>query len=298
MTFVAVLLAAWLQGDVKTWLDAHAASFSGAVLVARGDRVEAAAAYGAGNTVDTAFNVGSINKTFTAVAVAQLIQQGKLALDDTLAKHLPNYANREAATRITIRDLISHRSGVAQFMRADFGDVSVEAMAKAVAAEPQAFEPGTRQEYSNGGYILLGRVIEVVSRQPYSAYMQEHVYGPSGMTVHQPAGNPAGGGFFTVHDLFRFSRALKGAALLDAKTTNDVLTGTFAAEGAAKFGFGLREQIVGGRRFVGNGGGAPGINAEFRLEPAGDVTVVALSNASPPAATQLLSEILGYLTGR
>ena len=323
--------------DLKTWLAGRATAFSGVVLVGRGDQVQLLEAYGVAdraagrpNTVDTRFNLGSINKTFTAVALAQLIQQGRVSLDDPLAKHLPDYSNRAAAARITIRDLLSHRAGVATFMRADFGSASVAEMARMVAAEPQVFEPGARQEYSNGGYILLGRVIEVAAGRSYADYVAEHVYRPAGMTSsgfvttadsgavalgyftadaqgrpmmggpsvgsNPPApGNPAGGGYSTAADLFRFARALQGGRLLDQKMSDYLLNGTFAAE--PKFGFALREQMASGRRLVGNGGGAPGVNAEFRLEPAGDLTVVVLANSSPPAATDLLGEILTHATG-
>jgi hypothetical protein len=77
--------------------------------------------------------------------------------------------------------------------------------------------------------------------------------------------------------------------------TDYVLNGTFSAAPGPKFGFALREQVVGARRFIGNGGGAPGVNTEFRFEPAGDYTVVVLSNASPPSATQLLTDIMDRL---
>jgi hypothetical protein len=80
--------------------------------------------------------------------------------------------------------------------------------------------------------------------------------------------------------------------------TDYVLNGTFSAAPSPKFGFALREQVVGARRFIGNGGGAPGVNAEFRFEPAGDYTVVVLSNASPPSATQLLTDIMDRLALR
>src|SRR4029453_7295623 len=147
------------------WLAAKLTGFSGAVLIGRGDDILVARASGDAdrdsgrkNPDASRFNLGSINKTFTAMAIAQLIQQNRLSLDDTLAKRLPDYPNREAAARITIRDLIAHRSGVPVFMMASFGDVSVADMVKIVAAQPQSFEPGTRQEYSNGGYILLGRL--------------------------------------------------------------------------------------------------------------------------------------------
>jgi D-alanyl-D-alanine carboxypeptidase len=299
---LALSTIAGTQANMKVWLDGRAASFSGAVLVAHGDTIQANAAYGpatagGANSPDTRFNIGSINKTFTALAIAQLIQRGRLSLDDPLAKHLPEYPNRDAAAKITIRDLITHRSGVAQFMGADFGDGTVEQMTRAVGSEPQVFEPRTRQAYSNGGYIVLGRIIEVLSGKSYAAYIEEHVYRPAGMTTGGTAGNPAGGGYFTATDLFRFARALRTGKLLDARMTDYVLNGTFSGEASQKFGFALREQVVGGRRFIGNGGGAPGVNAEFRFEPSGDYTVVALANASPPAATQLLADILLRLAG-
>ena len=297
-SMLALSILSATQPGLKVWLDGRAAGFSGAVLIGRGDAIEVHAAYGTStagtpNTPDTRFNVGSINKTFTAIAIAQLIQQGRVSLDDPLAKHLPDYPNRDAALKITIRDLVTHRSGVAQFMGGNFGGGTVAQMVMAVGAEPQVFEPRARQAYSNGGYIVLGRVVEVVSGQSYAAYVGDHVYRPAGMTAGAPAGNPAGGGFFTTTDLFRFARALRTGKLLDARMTDYVLNGTFAGE--QKFGFALREQSVGGRRFIGNGGGAPGINAELRFEPGGEHTVVVLANASPPAATQLLADVLSQL---
>jgi hypothetical protein len=268
------------------------------------------------NTRDTRFNLGSINKTFTAVGIAQLIEEGRLGLHDALVKHLPDYPDKAAAGRITIRQLLTHRSGVAQFMRADFGDVDVAAMTRIVGNEPLAFEPGTRQIYSNGGYVVLGRVIEVVSGKSYAQYVNERIYTRAGMTasgffrggdrtdnIAVPVvsegtgraggpgmaapqagprpGNPAGGGYSTAADLFRFARALRSGRLLGPKMTQYVLNGTFAED--PKWGFSLREQMVGTRRFIGNGGGAPGVNAEFRFEPAGPYTVVVLSNSSPPS---------------
>ncbi len=74
--------------------------------------------------------------------------------------------------------------------------------------------------------------------------------------------------------------------------TDHLLNGTFSGGQRPKYGYALREQVVGGRRFVGNGGGAPGINAEFRFEPNGDYIIVALSNLSPPSATTVLEHVL------
>jgi D-alanyl-D-alanine carboxypeptidase len=319
--------------DWKTWLERRASAFSGSVLIGEGDAIQFTGAYGladrdAGrpNTAETRFNLGSINKTFTAIAIAQLIQRGRLTLEDTLAKHIPDYPNREAATQITIQQLLSHRSGIGPFMRGDFGGATTVAeMVKVVAAEPLAFAPGAQQQYSNGGYVLLGRIVELLSGETYTGYISDHIYkraemistgfakagdrdqrlamGYSPTALGQPVreprpGNPAGGGYSTVTDLFRFSRALRGGRLLDERMTDFVLTGTFSGASGPRFGFALREQAAGTRRFVGNGGGAPGVNAEFRFEPAGEFTVVVLANSSPPAATRLLNEILERLASQ
>ena len=313
--------------DWKAWLESHTSGFSGVVVIGRDDEIEFEAAYGLAdastgrsNTPATRFNLGSINKTFTAVAIARLIQEGRLSLDDTVSKLLPDYPNRAAASRITIRDLITHRSGVAQFMRADFGEASVAEMAQMVGAAPQAFEPGARQAYSNGGYVVLGRIIEVASGRSYDDYVADHVYRPAGMTSTgffgrgdsddriavpvasgaQPEGprrgNPAGGSYATAADLFRFVRALRAGTLLDRRMTEYVVSGTFSE--AQPWGFAMRQQTVGSARFIGNGGGAPGVNAEFRFHAKGPETVVVLANDGPPAATNLMTLILGRIAGR
>ena len=345
--FIVAAAAAQSSSEWRAWIGERTGQFSGSVLIARGDAVEFSGAYGLAdraaktpNTVETRFNLGSINKTFTAIAVAQLIERKRLSLEDTIAKHIPDYPNKTAAAKITVLQLLSHRSGVATVMRPDFGAATVAEMARAVGQEPQVFEPGERQAYSNGGYIVLGRIVEVVSGQRYNDYVAEHIYRPSGMTnsgfVDAPGpavalgyfavdaqgrpmgmpgrpggpggvpgvpagfnaspaglGNPAGGGYSTATDLFKFTRALKNGKLLDARMTEYVMHGTFKEQ----FGFALREQVVGSHRFIGNGGGAAGVNAEFRFEPAGEYTVVVLSNASPPSATQLLTDILGRIGG-
>jgi D-alanyl-D-alanine carboxypeptidase len=333
------------QTEWRAWIGQRTGQYSGSVLVARGDAVEFSGAYGLAdrakntpNTIETRFNLGSINKTFTALAVAQLIERQRLSLQDTIATHIRDYPNTSAAAKITVAHLISHRSGVATLMRPDFGAATVAEMVRAVGQEPQVFEPGERQAYSNGGYIVLGRIVEVVSGQRYTDYVAEHIYRPAGMTnsgfldAPGPAvalgyfavdaegrplmgmqgrpggpggapagfnaspvrlGNPAGGGYSTVSDMFRFARALKNGRLLNARMTDYVMNGSFKEQ----FGFALREQVVGSHRFIGNGGGASGVNAEFRFEPAGDYTVVVLANASPPSATQLLGDILGRIGG-
>ena len=117
--------AAWMQEYLERLSKAEA--FSGAVLVARHDSVIFAGAYGLAsrawnqpNRLDTKFNLGSMNKMFTSVAIAQLVELGKVSLDDTIGQHLRDYPNREAAEKVTVRHLLTHTSGLADYFNEKF----------------------------------------------------------------------------------------------------------------------------------------------------------------------------------
>lgn len=173
---------------------AAADAFSGAVLVAKGGRPVyvaargmASRAYHVPNRVDTKFNIASVGKTFTAVAVAQLIEQKKLSLTDTVGKLLPDYPNRQVAEKVTVHHLLSHSSGMGDVHGAKY--VCRKSVLRQVrdyfplfADEPLAFEPGARMQYSNAGYILLGAIVEQVSGENYFDYIRRHVFAPAGMT--------------------------------------------------------------------------------------------------------------------
>jgi CubicO group peptidase (beta-lactamase class C family) len=297
------------------------------------------------NSASTRFNIGSINKTVTAVAIAQLVERRLLNFQDVVGNVLPDYPNKEVASKVSIHHLLTHSAGVSpsttQFPSTGNKNVpSLQSLVQTFAAQPLRFQPGTRQEYSNAGYVLLGRIVEVVSGQNYEDYVREHVYKPAGMkhTTLEPVrppdpsaaigylrvgpdgrpvmirpgsppsdaatttlvpntsmlepGNSAGGGYSTASDLIAFARALRGGRLFGAAMTDFLLNGTFSGADGPKYGYALREEMVNGRRFLGNGGGAPGINAEFRFEPGGGLVVVALSNISPPSATNMLRRVL------
>jgi len=343
-------------GSLGTWVtQQHAAGvFSGVVLVAQdacpvfqmavglADRVS-----GVANTIETRFNVGSINKTFTSVAVAQLVEAGQLDFDAPIGTYLPDYPNRDAARTITIHHLLTHQAGLppylsARYMRERDRVDTLDQLVRVFASEPLQFEPGSRQEYSNSGFVLLGRIVEKVSGTPYETYAKTRIYdsaemsktgfepsgareaakgyfavGPDGRpamsrgpiavlarrddlrenTVLLDRGNPAGGGYSTAEDLLAFAQALKTGKLLGHAMTSHILKGTFSGKQRPKYGYALREQVIGGRRFVGNGGGAPGINTEFRFEPDGDFSMIVLSNLSPPSATTVLEHVLETVGG-
>jgi CubicO group peptidase (beta-lactamase class C family) len=180
--------------------------FSGVLLVAKGDSILVHEALGLAdrehavpNTRETRFNTTSVGKMFTGVAIAQLVEQGKLRLTDTLARVLREYPNHEAAKRTTIAELLTHTAGVPDVFssprftaRHDFRS-HVE-MLPTFADAPLDFAPGTRFQYSNGGYVVLGAIIEKLSGQSYEGYLREHVWKPAGMRHTDHAGQPRGPG--------------------------------------------------------------------------------------------------------
>ena len=304
---------------VRAELDerSRADRFSGVVLLAEGDQVvlheargQASMEYGVANRPDTLFNLGSINKLFTRVAIGQLAEKGKLALDDKIEKFLPDYPNREAVGKASIRQVLDMTSGIGDFFGKKYEDTPKDRIRSLgdylpfFAAEALLFEPGSQRRYSNGGYIVLGLIVEKASGQSYFDYVRDHIYMPAGMTAtghleadvpaanvasgytrnwdesdHEkeprrsniytrPArGSSAGGGYSTAMDLFRFARALRAGKLLGP----------------------LSKEWFGGPQ--GYAGGAPGINAALEMDPVPGWTVVVLGNYDPPAAGSLAQKI-------
>jgi CubicO group peptidase (beta-lactamase class C family) len=167
--------------------------FSGAVLVARGGTTIHATALGLAdvertipNAVTTRFNLGSMNKMFTAVSVAQLVEAGAFDVDTTMASLLPDFPNQEIASQITVHHLLTHTSGL--------GDIFVPAFFEdrdryrdpadyfpLFADQPLQFAPGEEFSYSNAGFIVLGAIVEQVSGISYFEYVRQHIYTPAGM---------------------------------------------------------------------------------------------------------------------
>jgi CubicO group peptidase (beta-lactamase class C family) len=297
-------------------------AFSGAILVARENKPIYARATGLAsrlwkipNRIDTKFNTGSIGKMFTAVAVAQLVEQGKLSFDDPLIKAFPDYPNPEVGQKITVHHLLSHTSGivtndtnlVASFRR---GYRTVKEYLKASAGDTLKFEPGSKLEYSNYGFTLLGAVIEKASGQDYYDYIREHIYKPAGMTntdnydldtepdnlatgyKDAPGGTrcsnifdlpvrgiPSGLGYSTVEDLAKFAVALRQDKLLRKETRETVWTGhKDYTELDSKYGYGCIVSPYNGTRIIGHGGGWFGITDKFDFYPELGYSVVILNN--------------------
>ncbi len=168
-------------------------SFSGAVLLAKDGKPLFAKAYGLAdreakvpNRLDTRFNLGSMNKMFTAVAIARLAEEGKLSFTDTVGKFLPGYPNADVREKVTIHELLTHTSGLGDFWNDRFearkdSIRTVNDYLSLFSDLPLESSPGAKFQYSNSGYIVLGAIIEKVSGQTYDDYVREHVFIPAGM---------------------------------------------------------------------------------------------------------------------
>lgn len=183
--------------DVTAYVDGRTSQdrFSGTVLILRGDRTlvrgawgEANRRYHVPNALDTKFNLGSMNKMFTAVAVAQLAARGLVDYDATVGTYLPDFSNPEVRDKVTVHHLLSHTSGMGTHFTDAFMDGSktrfrvIQDYVPLFAGDSLAFEPGERFQYSNAGFFVLGLVVEAVSGQSYYDYVREHIYAPAGMT--------------------------------------------------------------------------------------------------------------------
>lgn len=321
-----------LASAVRAKVEAQAAEgrFQGAALVARRGAVIYSGAAGladreagTANTVDTKFRMGSMNKMFTATAILQLVQAGRIRLDAPLGTYLTAYPNRDVATKVTIHHLLTHTGGTGDIFGPEYAAnrLSLKTLDDYVGLYGKrglAFEPGSRWEYSNYGFLLLGVIVERVSHESYYDYVRDHIFKPAGMDgsgsepedVRVPGraqgytqekgvwvlnsgtlpyrGTSAGGGYTTVRDLLRFATALTGHKLLDAAHTTLMTTGKIDTPGGGKYAYGFAEDMDGGVRSFGHSGGAPGMNGDLRIFPNSGYVVAALANTGS-GASQVVS---------
>ncbi len=278
------------------------------------------------NTVETRFRIGSMNKMFTAVAALQLVEEGKLTLDAPLGEYLREYPNANIAAKVKIRHLLSHTGGTGDIFGPDFASKRLELRTlddyvRLYGRRELAFEPGSKWAYSNYGFLLLGAVIEKVAERNYYDLVKERVFRPAGMTGSDslpeeanvplrskgyqwgPAGwrsnadtlpwrgTPAGGGYSTARDLFRFARALETGELLGEKLRREATTAEKPGAGYG-LGFQLYEKPV---RQYGHGGGAPGMNGDLRILADSGFVLTVLANLDPPVAGRLTGFVLARL---
>ncbi|KQB98843.1 hypothetical protein AQF98_21120 [Pedobacter sp. Hv1] len=293
--------------------------FSGTILLAKNDQILFQYACGDAikstrikNNINTLFNIGSMNKMFTATAIMQLVEQGKLKLDDPISKYIDTaWLPTSITNKVTIHHLLSHSSGLGDFFGPAFDQLRYGKISQLKEFKPYikgdhlAFKPGTDWSYSNSGMVLLGVVIEEVAHQNYFDYVKQHIYQPSGMKytdrynlAQAPAniafgyilqadgtykdnnnssgirGSSAGGGYSTVGDLYRFALALLNNKLV-SESSKKLLFTDYMNKGYG-YGFQLRNTALG--KVIGHSGGAPGVNAVSYSTVDQGYHIVVLSN--------------------
>ena len=249
--------------------------FNGVALVSTGDDLILVKGYGLANvenhepmTIDKKFQIASVSKSFVAVSILQLVEAGKLTLDQTIDKYFPDMPNAEL---ITIHQLLTHTSGL--YSGDDLTNYSQvttvdEIIAPAFKSSNLYYEePGTYSIYSNLGYDVLGAIIEQVSGQTYADYIEEHVLIPAGMTqsglnmeglvlenmatayngnisegdeakvLHPSFGYSSGGLHSTAMDLYKYDRALH-SNLLISQESYDLMTQESSKVGTKSYGYG------------------------------------------------------------
>jgi CubicO group peptidase (beta-lactamase class C family) len=313
--------------------------YSGTVLVARGGDVlltdfagEASKAFHVHNTIDTKFNLGSMNKMFTSTAVVRLVEAGKLSFDDPIGKYIDEtWLPKSVADTITVRHLITHTSGLGSYFNDIYAKSSRALFRKLddykslIKDDKPAFTPGERFRYSNTGMFLLGVIIEKVTGEDYFDHIRKTIYAPAGMTdsdcyemdypvenlaigyspdftspykwqnnlyKHVLKGGPAGGGFSTVKDLHRFALALLSGKLV-SKSLRDTMWTDFKG---ADYGYGFRVAQGAGGKVVGHGGGFPGINSQLDIYVDSGYIVAAMSNIDNGASP--LANRIGQILAR
>ncbi|MEO0556913.1 MAG: serine hydrolase domain-containing protein [Bacteroidota bacterium] len=297
---------------------AELAMFDGVILLARGDTVVHHAAYGRSSVEldaplvrSSRFRIASISKAFTAIAIGTLVDQGLLTLDTTLDAFAPSVPE---ANRITIGQLVTHRSGIvhinalAAYDQIMKSHIELDSLVRWIADQPLDFEPGTSSNYSNGGYALLAHVIERAAGQPYGDYLETSILRPLGLMdteheqldqivdrlargyqpgtragVHAPATYVApdikiGGGSIvsSAPDLLRFVRSLD---------RDDVVSSALA------------DSLLGTSPVRYLSGRAPGYNAVVMRNRPQDLTAIVLSNSYAVTANSLAPALLGLLSG-
>jgi D-alanyl-D-alanine carboxypeptidase len=282
-------------------------------VVLKEGQIVKTAGYGVANinlkipaTPETVYKIASVSKQFIASGIMLLVQEGKIGLNDPIRKYLQRAPGEWKA--ITIRHLLTHTSGLMRDAPGfDASKVQADAeVIKTAYKVPLRFAPGDKWEYSNLGYFVLVEVIAKVSGRPWTEYLSEKVFKPSGMTTTNPtntgvtlpnralgysdnnklviAGDwpalrPGGAFLSTVADLAKWDAALQTDKILSEASRRQMWTPVTLNNGTSHpYGFGWELGSYQGRRLVYHSGGLPGFRAQFARFVDDKVTVIALMN--------------------
>ena len=263
--------------------------FNGTLLITEHDKVLFQQAYGyedenreIPNTVETAYDIASMGKMFTAVSIMQLHENGLLQLDDTIGKILQTYPNVDVREKVTINQLLSHTSGLGDFFNKEFFELpegsiqKLEDILPFFVNDPLEFQPGQSFRYSNAGYVVLGLIIENVTNQSYNSYVRQNIFKPLKMNSSVELLSSAGGGLLTVMDFHKFALALRSNKLVSKKSFKLMTTDGFKND----YGLGLSLSNINGIEIYGHSGGAPETSGELDIVKNSPITIISLSNRS------------------
>lgn len=306
-------------------------NFTGAVLISRHGQVLLRQAYGLANyelnvpnSPRMRFHIASVSKAFTAAAILQLQEQGRLALSDPVSRFLPDFPEGD---KIRIENLLTHTSGIRDINGLpDYDEFArsphtlPELVAK-FAGLPLQFQPGAKYSYSNSNYNLLALILEKVTGESYPDYLRRHIFGPAGMDEsghdgdaaaliplvaagYEPASEKGyekatyvdwstktgnGSLYSTVDDLYRFDRALYREVVLKKATCQ-----AYFVEGEGnRYGWYIGRRL--GHRVMSAKGRSPGFTAELDRFPDDDLTIILLSNSYSSVSQDPIAEALAAI---
>jgi CubicO group peptidase (beta-lactamase class C family) len=309
--------------------------FMGSVLVARDGQVIFSKGYGSANlewdvpnAPNTKFRLGSITKQFTAASILLLEERGKLNVNDPVKKYLQS--SPPAWDKITIAHLLSHTSGIPNFTSfPEYGKLepfptTAEELVGRFRDKPLDFQPGEKWSYSNSGYVLLTHLIEKISGESYTKFVQENIFTTLGMKdsgydsnsavipnrasgyvylkdknryenagfVHMTIPQGAGALYSTTENLLKWEQGLFGGKLLKPASLEKMTTVV-----KNDYAFGLQVQTTGGRKMIEHGGGIEGFNTELEYYPQDKLTVVVLGNVNGAAPGQIANKLAALQHG-
>jgi CubicO group peptidase (beta-lactamase class C family) len=336
-----LLCLAWLanaqtpDARLDQIVEAHVKNhdFMGSVLVAKGDDVIMSQGYGSAdlewnipNSPTTKFRLGSVTKQFTATCVLLLEEKGKWNVNDPVKKYMPDAP--PAWDKVTIYHLLTHTSGIPNFTGfPEYKDweskpTSPAELVARFRDKPLEFDPGTKWNYSNSGYALLGYLVEKMSGQTYQQFLQENIFTPLGMKdsgfdsnaqiipqrasgyspgkdgpentgfINMTVPFSAGSLYSTTLDLLKWERGLFGGKVLSPASLKEMTT-PFKSD----YAFGLFISEANGRKKIDHGGGIEGFNTELAYYPEDQLTVVVLANLNGNAPAEIATQLAAIIHG-
>ncbi|WP_286761815.1 serine hydrolase domain-containing protein [Salegentibacter sp. UBA1130] len=282
-------------------------SLHGVVLIADKDQILLKKAFGykdlessKKHSVDSSIGLASMSKMFTAISIMELKSQNKIDLDASLGNYLPKIENGFLKDSITVRELLSHTGGVGNYwgFTSDSEQNDFDTLYKLILKKVSIKDHGNFQ-YSNSDYIILGKIIESISKMSYTAYVENNILRPLEMN-NTSVGLPDGGSNSTVDDLFKFSRALRNNQLLPKELIEEMRS----KQSNANYGLGFQLNFKGESKIYGHPGGYYLDNTTLGVASALDIiddryTVIVLTNRNPGmGGSSVRNFLLDYIASK